>query len=94
MFFFLLRIPIPFHVHLKLIVQTFMVVHCGNILIENCWNHSILTRENVSEEFWKIPYTSHNVIPYIHNTLACNVILDKRCIKFLWTLFNSGYDIV
>ena len=38
--------------------------------------------------------TSHNIlIPYIHNTLACNVILDKRCIKFLWTLFNSGYDI-
>ena len=25
-------------------------------------------------------------------TLLFNVILEKRCIKFLWTLFNSGYD--
>ena len=33
--------------------QTFMVVHCGNILIENCWNHFILPGENVSEEFGK-----------------------------------------
>ena len=50
---FLLRIPKPFHVHLKLIVQTFMVVHCGNILIKNCWNHFILPEENVPEEFGK-----------------------------------------
>ena len=43
---------------------------------------------------WKIHFTSHNVLlPYIHNTIAFNVILEKRCIKFLWTLFNSGYDI-
>ena len=41
------------HVYLIPIAQTFMVVHCGNILIENCWNHSILPGENVSEEFGK-----------------------------------------
>ena len=46
---------LPFHVYLILIyiAQTFMVVHCGNILIENCWNHFILPGENVSEEFGK-----------------------------------------
>ena len=44
---------IPFHFYLILIAQTFMVVHCGNILIKNCWNHSILLGENVSEEFGK-----------------------------------------
>ena len=27
------------------------------------------------------------------NTIAFNVILEKRCIHFLWTLFNSGCDI-
>ena len=43
---------------------------------------------------WKIPFTSHYVLlPYIYNTKAFNVILEKRCIKFLCSLFNSGYDI-
>ena len=43
---------------------------------------------------WKIPFTSHNILLlYIHNTIAFNVILERRCIKFLWTLLNSGYDI-
>ena len=42
---------------------------------------------------WKIPYTSHNVlIPYIHKIIPFVDILEKRRIKFLWTLFNSGYD--
>ena len=77
-----------------------MVVHCGNILIDNSCNHSILLGENVSEEFGQflilhIMFIINIcfIIPYIHNTLTFNVILDKRCIKFLWTLFNSGYDI-
>ena len=51
--FIFIRIVIPFHVYLILIAQTFMIVHCENILIENCWNHSILPGENVSEEFGK-----------------------------------------
>ena len=46
-----LRIAIPFHVYLTLIAQTFMLVHCGNMLIENCRSHFILPGENVSEEF-------------------------------------------
>ena len=39
------------------------------------------------------------LIPYIHNSILLNVILEKRCIKFLWTLFNtivtyySAYDL-
>ena len=91
---FFLRIAKLFHAYLILIAQTFMVVHCGNILIENCWNHFCIAWRKCIRRVWKIPLTSHNVLlPYIHNTIAFNVILEKRCIKFLWTLFNSGYDI-
>ena len=76
--------------------------YCTNIYGSPLWKHFdrkllepfYIAWRKCIRRVWKIPYTSHNVlIPYIHNTLACNVILDKRCIKFLWTLFNSGYDI-
>ena len=61
-----------------------MIVNCYEIF---CVKILISSKET---------YTSHNVlIPYIiHNTLEPNVILDKRYIKFLWTLFNSGYAIL
>ena len=29
----------------------------------------------------------------MHNSNVFNVILEKRCIKFLWTMFNSNYDL-
>ena len=29
----------------------------------------------------------------LHNSILFNFILEKRCIKFLWTLFNSCYDL-
>ena len=32
-------------------------------------------------------------MPYIHSSKTFDVILEKRCIKFLWTLFNSNYDL-
>ena len=28
---------------------------------------------------------------YIHNCHPIEVILEKRCIKFVWSLFNSNY---
>ena len=30
-------------------------------------------------------------MPYIHNCHPIEVILEKRCIKFVWSLFNSNY---
>ena len=76
--------------------------YCTNIYGSPLWKHFdrkllepfYIARRKCIRRVWKIPFTSHNVLlPYIHNTIAFNVILEKRCIKFLWTLFNSGYDI-
>ena len=83
---FLLRIAIPFHVYLILIAQTFMKIgdplwkHFDRKLLEPFY---IAWRKCI-RRVWKIPYTSYNVlIPYIHNTILINVILQKRCIKFI-----------
>ena len=64
---FHLRIAKLFHVYLILIAQTFMVVHCGNILIENCWNHFILPGENVPEEFGK--FLLLHIMFYYHTSI-------------------------
>ena len=41
---------------------------------------------------WNILNVTHNnLLPYIHNCHPIEVILEKRCIKFVWSLFNSNY---
>ena len=41
---------------------------------------------------WNISNVTHNILlPYIHNCHPIEVILKKRCIKFVWSLFNSNY---
>ena len=35
--------------------------------------------------------TQNNLLPFIHNCHPIEVILEKRCIKFVWSLFNSNY---
>ena len=41
---------------------------------------------------WKISNVAHNnLLPFIHNCHPIDVILEKRCIKFVWSLYNSNY---
>ena len=34
--------------------------------------------------------THDNLLPFIHNCHSIDVILEKRCIKFVWSLYNSS----
>ena len=49
------------------------------------WRKSLRRVWNISN------VTHHNLLPYIHNCHPIEVILEKRCIKFVWSLFNSNY---
>ena len=40
---------------------------------------------------WNISNITHNLLPYIYNCYPIEVIFEKRCIKFVWSLFNSNY---
>ena len=44
---------------------------------------------------WKLPCRTHcNLLHGINNTLPIDVMLEQRCIKFIWTLLHSPYIIV
>ena len=75
--------------------QTFIVVLYGYISLENYWNHFISHRENLLEEFRKffILHIMSKLMSYLHNSNVFDVILEKRCIKFFWTMLNSTYDL-
>ena len=63
--------------------------YCMNIYGSTLWrynNHSIIVNFCVS---WRIPYRTHNsLVHLINNCDSIDCILEKRCVKFLWNLFN------
>ena len=41
---------------------------------------------------WKISNVTHNnLLPFMNNCHPIDVILEKRCIKFVWSLYDSNY---
>ena len=43
---------------------------------------------------WRIDKRTHNLLIHaINNCLPISLLLEKRCIKFIWNLFNSPYAI-
>ena len=42
---------------------------------------------------WKINSRTHNVFNKINICAPIDVLLEKRCIKFVWSLFNIMYNI-
>ena len=44
---------------------------------------------------WKLPFRTHcNLLHGINDTLPIDVMLEQRCIKFIWTLLHSPNIIV
>ena len=44
---------------------------------------------------WKLPNLPHcNLLPVITNCLPLNIILEKRLLKFIWSIINSDNLIV
>ena len=40
---------------------------------------------------YNIPYRTHNIlVHHIINSYPIDVVLEKRCIKYIWILINSG----
>ena len=72
--------------------------YCMNIYGSALWrynNHSNIENFCVSwrkivRRLWKIPYRTHNSLVHLINKCdSINCILEKRCVQFLWNLFNS-----
>ena len=49
-----------------------------------CWRKAI-------RRLYNIPYRTHNIlVHHIINSYPIDVVLEKRCIKYIWNLINSG----
>ena len=69
-----------------------MVVHYGNIYDKKLLELFYVAWRKSLRRVWNISNVTHNnLLPYIHNCHPIEVILEKRCIKFVWSLFNSNY---
>ena len=72
--------------------------YCMNVYGSSLWrynNHNNIERFCIAwrkaiRRLWKIPYRTHNALVYLINeSNSISIILEKRCVKFLWNLLNS-----
>ena len=68
----------------------------------NLWNFSkphvedfYVAWRKVIRRLWKLPNLTHcNLLHTINNSLPINIILEKRCAKFIWSSLNSNNKII
>ena len=67
-----------------------MAVRCGSTTIIQIFKIFVFHGEKLLDDYRKIPYRTHNSLVHLINKCdSINCILEKRCVKFLWNLFNS-----
>ena len=60
------------------------IIQILTIFVFHAW------RKIVRRGLWKTPYrTDNSLVHLINNCVSIDCILENRCVKFLWNLFNS-----
>ena len=76
--------------------------YCMNMYGSQLWQYNKLLRmsplyiawRKCIRRIWRLHYRTHNeLIHHINNSLPIDIILEKRCIKFIWNLMNSEYPL-
>ena len=53
-----------------------------------------ITWRKTIRRIWPLDKITHNVlINFINRCSPINLILEKRCIKYIWNLFNSSHEL-
>ena len=72
--------------------------YCMNIYGSTLWRYNndsnidtfCVSWRKIVRRLWKTPYRTHNsLVHLINNCVSIDCILEKKCVKFLWNLFNS-----
>ena len=74
--------------------------YCMNIYGSQLWNYNNKFADSFYTAWrkairiiWKVPYRTHNSLVHrINKSNTINIILEKRCIKFIWSLINSPHS--
>ena len=65
-------------------LSTLFKTYCTTRSFYKCWRKAI-------RRLYNIPYRTHNIlVHHIINSYPIDVVLEKRCIKYIWNLINSG----
>ena len=84
-----LLIAIHYLYYLILTVCLYMEVNC-QIYDKNSVNYIYVAWKKAIRKIWKIPNISHcRLLPYINDRNYIDSILERRCIRFLYNIFNS-----
>ena len=76
--------------------------YCMNVYGSQLWcfnDHKSINRfyvawRNTIRRIWHIDKRMHNSLLHtINNCLPIDLLLEKRCIKFIWNLCNSAYEL-
>ena len=76
--------------------------YCMNVYGSQLWcfnDHKLINRFCVAwrktiRRIWHIYKRTHNSLLHtINNCLPIDLLLEKRCFKFIWNLFNSAYEL-
>ena len=80
-------------------LSTFFMTYCMNIYIYGCqtWKYNgnyldkfCTTWRKAIRRVWKMTYRTHNkLVHLINKSCPINTVLEKRNIKFIWTLINN-----
>ena len=57
---------------------------------DKCIEKYYMAWRKAMRKVWKLPNLTHcNLLPVITNCLPLNIILEKRFLKFIWSIINS-----
>lgn len=84
------------------IKSSLLMSYCMCLYGSQLWNYSsvyvsrmFVAWRKVIRLLWNVPYQTHcNILPVLSNTLPVDLLLEKRCIKFIWSCINSNNPIV
>ena len=72
----------------------FMVLNFRVIMILEQLKDFIRHGKKNIRMIWRIDKKTHNLLIHaINNCLPISLLLEKRCIQFIWNLFNSPYAV-
>ena len=79
-------------------LSTLFKTYCMNLYCSQMWRYNDKTTRSFYTcwrkaicRLYNIPYRAHNIL--VHHTInsySIDVVLGKRCIKYIWNLINSG----
>ena len=79
-------------------LSTLFKTYCMNLYGSQMWRYNDKTTRSfytcwrkAIRRLYNIPYRTHNIlVHHIINSYPIDVVLEKRCIKYIWNLINSG----